>query len=226
VIATLFANAVEPWPLRAGVVHVWRFEFAHDPQPLASVLSADERARAARFVFPRHRDAYIVQHATQRALLARYTGTAPSQLVFEHGPHGKPRVAGLEHNLSHAADAALLAVTHDLAVGVDIERMDAGLDIVALGETVFAPDEVAIGRDRRGFLRVWCRKEACLKATGVGLIDDLTTVSVAGDRVDVVGNTVYVQDLRVGANHAGALATSSPCAPVSAHALQTVRLTP
>src|SRR5215475_6299686 len=46
-----------------------------------------------------------------------------------------------------------------------------------------AGDEFA--PERRIFLRVWCRKEACLKATGVGLVDDLTSVSVVRDRVDV-----------------------------------------
>jgi 4'-phosphopantetheinyl transferase len=226
--ATLFANDAEPWPLRTGVVHVWRFDFEHDPHALTHLLSDDERAIAARFVFAVHREAYIVQHATVRCLLARYTGAAPRDLVFARGARGKPRLAGgeLHHNLSHTADVALHAVARDVALGVDVERMNAELDAAALGTIVFAPDEHAIGRDRRGFLRVWCRKEAVLKATGVGLIDDLTSVSVARDRVELDGTIVYLQDLDVGPRHAAALATAAPCAAVSSAAHEIVRLTP
>jgi 4'-phosphopantetheinyl transferase len=112
--------------------------------------------------------------------------------------------------MSHCDDVALVALARGFAVGIDIERTDANLDIRALGRLVLAPDEHALA-----FLRVWCRKEACLKATGVGLLDDLTTVSVAADRVDVAGELVYVQDLDVGAAHAAALATSRPVALTS-----------
>jgi 4'-phosphopantetheinyl transferase len=221
VIATLFANATEPWPLRDGIVHVWRFACIGDAD--ASVLSAEERAIAARFVSPAHRDAYMVQHASMRTLLARYLAIPAHALTFVRGPRGKPALPGreLELNLSHAADVALLAVARSLAVGVDIERIDASLDTRELGRIVLAPTETALGADRRGFLRIWCRKEACLKATGVGLLDDLTSVSVAGERVAVEGQSVYVQDLDMGPEHAAALATSAPCAPVSAAPAET-----
>lgn len=198
---------------RAPGLDVWRFTFAEAPGELAHVLSADEHATAARFASPAHRDAYIVQHATVRVLAAHYLDRDPARVTFERGPHGKPRLcdAGdLELNLSHCDDVALVAFARGIAVGVDIERVAADLDVRALGRLVLAPSEAAIAAERRGFLRVWCRKEACLKATGVGLLDDLTSVSVASDRVDVAGEVVHVQDLAVGAAHAAALATTRP----------------
>ena len=218
----MFANAADPWPLRDGIVHVWRFACTGEAD--AGVLSDEERAIAARFVSPAHRDAYIVQHATMRGLLARYLDLPARDVTFVRGARGKPALPGreLELNLSHAADVALLAVSRTLAVGVDIERLDADLDTRALGRLVLAPDETALGTERRGFLRVWCRKEACLKATGAGLLDDLTSVSVAADRVEVEGSVVYVQDLDVGTEHAAALATSGPCAAVRAAPIETV----
>jgi len=200
---------------RAPGLDVWRFSFAQPPGELARLLSDDERAIAARFASAAHRDAYVVQHATVRVLAARYLAGAsdPAHIAFERGPHGKPRLRGagdLEFNLSHCNDVALVAFARGIAIGIDIERVDADLDVRALGRIVLAPNEAALGADRRGFLRVWCRKEACLKATGVGLLDDLTAVSVASDRVDVTGELVHVQDLDVGAEHAAAIATSRP----------------
>jgi len=210
VIATLYASSATPWPLRAGVVHVWRF--ANDQAADATSLSPDEHHRAARFAARAHRDAYVVQHAMVRGLLARYLAVSPSAIAFERGAHGKPRVtgvAGLHHNLAHAEDVALLAVARDVELGIDLERYDAAIDPEKLARLVLAPVETGCV-ERRAFLRVWCRKEACLKATGVGLLDDLTSVAVLDDLVTLDGTTVHLQDLDV-ADHAAALATLQPC---------------
>lgn len=201
-IATLYANTADAWPLDVGVVHVWQFACAQDPGALAAALSAEERHVAARFATQALRDAYIVQHAMMRALLARYV----DRVELGRLPRGKPLLVGgggVEFNLAHCEDVALLAVTRAVEVGVDIERRDAGIDQRAVGRLVRAPSEQDMD-----FMRVWCRKEACLKTTGVGLVDDLTTVSVNDERVDVCGEIVFVCDLDVGADHAAALATS------------------
>jgi 4'-phosphopantetheinyl transferase len=216
VIATLFANASEPWPLRAGVVHVWRFECRQDPGRLAAALSDDEQAAARRFATAELRDAYIVQHAMTRGLLARYVDAEPGTLRFSRGARGKPMLESVHHNLSHAEDVALLAVTHDAPLGVDVERFAAPLDLAALIPLVLAPAEAAC-IDRRAFLRVWCRKEACLKATGIGLLDDLTAVSAIADRVVIAGIAMHVQDLAIGDAHAAALSiVGAELAPVGA----------
>jgi 4'-phosphopantetheinyl transferase len=207
VIAELFSTGGSE--LTRGTVHVWRFSCFQLVGARAAVLSEAERVAARRFVSPVHRDAYYVQHTMMRLLLARYAGIAPADLVFAPGPHGKPALVGagdLEFNLSHTYGVALLAVARDIAVGIDVERLDARIEQRELGRIVLAPDEVAASRAE--FLRIWCRKEAALKATGVGLVDDLTAVSVAGDRADVQGTTIFVQDLVIGADYAAALATS------------------
>ena len=210
-IATLYASSATPWPLRAGVVHVWRF--ANDQAPDPRWLSADEIERAARFAARDHRDAYVVQHAMVRALLARYLEVEPSAVAFARGSRGKPHVGGLWHNLAHANDVALLAVSLDIELGVDLERYDAAIDPQQLARLVLAPAE-AHCVERGAFLRVWCRKEACLKATGIGLLDDLTSIAVLDDVVALGGATVHVQDLALDTDHAAALATLQPCDPI------------
>jgi 4'-phosphopantetheinyl transferase len=212
--ATLFANAPER-ALRAGVVHVWRFACSQDAAAHAHVLSGEERAIAARFATQALHDAYVAPHALVRLILARYVQREPHTLAFTRGPRGKPQLEGVEFNLAHCEDVALLAVART-AVGVDIERVGA-VDTHALRRLVLAPDEQDMA-----FMRVWCRKEACLKATGVGLVDDLTSVSVARDAVAVADTIVHVQDLELGAGHAAALATAEPVAAMSGVELETI----
>jgi len=197
--------------MRAGVLHLWAFANDQDPGPHAAALDARERAVAARFATDALCRAYTVQHAMTRALLARYVACPPEEIAIAIRPRGKPYLPGspIEFNLSHAADLALLVVAHGAAVGVDLERLDAGLDVTALAPRVLAPDERDRGRSARRFLEVWCRKEACLKATGVGLLDDLPAISVVGERVILGGAAVYVHDVRVSGDHVAAIAATT-----------------
>ena len=95
-------------------------------QRLDSILDDDERARAARFVFPHDGRRYVAAHAALRLVLAHYLDEDPRRLRFERGTHGKPRLAcrtagDYEINLSHSGGRALIAVARAREVGVDIE---------------------------------------------------------------------------------------------------------
>ena len=80
------------------------------------VLSADERARASRFVFERDRIRYVAARSFLRHIVAACIGGDPVDLSFSYGPHGRPRLSashGLvpDFNLSHTGDLAMLAVS-------------------------------------------------------------------------------------------------------------------
>jgi 4'-phosphopantetheinyl transferase len=171
-------------PLAPNEVHVWRVALrAADPSALLSVLSADEQARANRFMFDHDRSAFIVAHGTLRRILSDYLNVAPESLAFVVGPFGKPSIsgsrgtAGLEFNLSHSADLALIAVSRAGPVGVDIERLDSHVEHLDLAEQFFSPAERIALRSlpselrarTEGFFNAWTRKEAYLKATGHGI---------------------------------------------------------
>jgi len=91
--------------------------------PWAAVLDADERARAARFVFPHSRVAFIAAHALARAALAAAAGAPPAAFAFATGAHGKPqaqlngRPAGMAFNLSHTEGLVGVAVAPELPLG-------------------------------------------------------------------------------------------------------------
>jgi 4'-phosphopantetheinyl transferase len=143
------------------------------------LLDDSERARADRFVFPRHRDAFIIAHALVRSALSRYAAVAPADWTFVTGSHGRPRVAGprwpgeLDFNLSHADGIAVLLVGHGV-LGVDVEPLSRRAPLEVAGR-YFAPAEVsalaALPPDERPhrFFQYWTLKESYIKARGLGL---------------------------------------------------------
>lgn len=150
------------------------------------LLDARERAQAARFRFAHLAEAYIVSHAALRSVLARWTGQAPQALAFEFNAHGQPRVAQAgapSFSLSHTTGAALCAVAPAGEIGVDIEmhRPLAHRDLVdrffsRTEQTHFGalPPE----QHEAAFFSAWTRKEAYIKAKGLGLSLPLDSFSV------------------------------------------------
>jgi len=170
--------------LEDGDVHVWRIALdLPEPvvAPLASVLAADERVRAARFVHEIHRIRFQVGRATLRRVLGRYLGMPPEDVEFQYGPHGKPSLSGagvasdVRFNLAHSKDLGLLAVARGRDLGVDIEAHRTLEDAERIVARFFSAREqqdffrVAPEQRQEAFFRGWVRKEAYIKAIGTGL---------------------------------------------------------
>jgi 4'-phosphopantetheinyl transferase len=148
---------------------------------LAGTLSADERARAARFRFERHHHRWVSARGALRAILAGYLRRAPASLELAAGAHGKPFLengggpAPLRFNLAHADDVALVAVGWRREVGVDIEREAPERADLEIARRLFAPDEARALADMpvplrcRAFFALWTAREAYAKAIGRGL---------------------------------------------------------
>lgn len=149
--------------------------------PAAGCLSADERARAARFALERDRQRYVACRAGLRQLLAERLECDPGSIEFSYGAFGKPALAGpardLRFNVSHCGDIALFAFAQDCEVGVDVEavRMDEDADRIAR-ETFSRAEWLgycahATCSRPRAFFGYWTRREALAKALGTGLTD-------------------------------------------------------
>jgi 4'-phosphopantetheinyl transferase len=182
--------------LDATEVHVWCYPRSAPQEllgALSSLLDADERRRAGAFVFPELRDAYVATHGMLRQVLAGYLGTDPEALTFRRGRHGKPALAapggarGLGFNLSHSGGLVVCGISRGKELGVDIERIRPDRDVWGIARRYFSPAEVAqlrsIKRRRRveAFYAGWTRKEAYIKARGVGLSQRLDSFDVALD---------------------------------------------
>src|SRR5690242_9112904 len=118
---------VRLWP---DAVHVWRarLDQSQSLEIFFNTLAADERERAVRFQFARHRTRFIVARGVLRAILSRYLNTSASRLSFHYGAHDKPFLAGadlgdLRFNISHSDSLGLFAFTLGRELGVDVEQI-------------------------------------------------------------------------------------------------------
>lgn len=178
-------------------VHVWLVQ-ASQAGTVASFLDDAERTQAARFAVDHVREPYVAAHGGLRLVLGRYLGEPPAALRFETRADGKPSLAGattLHFNLSHSAGLAAVAVARTREVGVDVERRravhhEAGVARRIMGDSELARYQALPERERCDFLlRLWARKEALVKAAGVGIRASLRGVPsepAEGDRFAVV----------------------------------------
>jgi 4'-phosphopantetheinyl transferase len=172
--------------LPPGVAHLWYVfsEEIRDPDLLAAyhgLMSPEEAARQARFVFPKGRHEQLVTRALVRTTLSLYAPVDPRAWTFARNEHGCPSIAGppgappLRFNLSHTDGLIACLVALDRDVGVDVEDALRHSSTVDIADRFFSPVEVRAlraappERQRARFFDYWTLKEAYIKARGMGL---------------------------------------------------------
>jgi 4'-phosphopantetheinyl transferase len=146
-----------------------------------ALLSAEERAKQARFRFERDQRRYLVTRVLARTVLSRYQRVRPEHWVFSAGPRGRPQISAprfepaLEFNIAHSADLVMLGVTSGRTLGIDAESLTmrdydiAGLDRYFAAEERAALLALPATARRRRFFELWTLKESYIKARGLGL---------------------------------------------------------
>ncbi|MBU2665893.1 4'-phosphopantetheinyl transferase superfamily protein [Actinoplanes bogorensis] len=183
--------------------------------PAARSLTADDRRRASAIKDPETRRRFVVAHAALNAILADLLGVRPQDLPLDRTPRGRPFLTGtpVHFSLAHAGELALVAVA-GRELGVDVDHPRPGLDPRQMAARFFTADEAsevdAAGTSAyRRYLRLWTRKEACVKAAGSRLALGLR-LPVAGevvhDPTGRLGGPFFVRDLPIVGDHVGAVA--------------------
>ena len=189
----MWSSAPKSLSLSSGEVHVWRARL-EQPQELQDeflrTLDLDERERAHRFHFEKHRRRFILGRGFLRLLLGRYLKIAPEEVRFGYGPYGKPSLAdehkasGLRFNASHSHELAVYAFVQEREIGVDVEYVKDDFQSEEIAQRFFSAQEVqmltALPKHERhaAFFRCWTRKEAYIKAIGSGLSHPLDQFDV------------------------------------------------
>ncbi|MDF0487300.1 4'-phosphopantetheinyl transferase superfamily protein [Sphingomonas sp. H39-1-10] len=172
--------------MAAAELHFGSLDVAEDEVGrVLAMLDPAERARAARFAFARDRRRFIVRRARLRAVLADATGVAAERLVYTENAYGKPAlVDGPKFSASHSHELWAVAVS-DRELGLDVEYRQPGIDWRDLAAGLFGAGErtalAALAEDdaARGFFDCWARKEAFVKAIGIGLSYPLDAFAVS-----------------------------------------------
>ena len=186
-------SVMNDWPqpitatIDGGALDVWHINLDNlDQAAWSETLTAAEFARAARLLRPGAGERFLQARFALRSLLGRYLDRVPQSLEFALNQFGKPALPGsqLGFNLSHSGNRAVLAISRQQAIGVDIEQLTAHRDVHGLARQVCTPSEsadLAALPDQAlalAFSICWTRKEAYLKALGVGLSVDPRVVAV------------------------------------------------
>ena len=175
-------------------IHIWRAPLDLEPQlvhQLNTYLASDEQARAARFKFDQDRRRFVAARGILRAVLGTYLHQKPASLMFSYGSHGKPTLqlddahGGLHFNLSHSHGVALYAVAKTREVGIDVEALRSKSDWEDIARRFFSHREyleiLAQPHEVRSdaFFQCWTRKEAYIKARGLGMTIPLNSFAVS-----------------------------------------------
>ena len=239
-------NPIEHWPqapdalqLGNNEAHVWGGRLLAEPavvEQLAKLLSEDEQDRAQRYRLAKVRQQFILARGMLRTILSRYLQCPPAQIAFTYGPHGKPAVAAVPDgsagsvpafNMAHSRGLALLAVTANGEVGIDVEEIRPDGPHDAIAGRFFSKYEAAVigrlaGTDKhRAFYNAWTRKEAILKALGTGVGGMLAQWEVSllpGEpaRIRRAPSSVSLKaplvlaELPIGTDHVAAIAIEGP----------------
>jgi len=112
---------------------------------------------------------------------------APDAVALVRDVLGRPRLcaaqSGFDVNWSHSGDGLMVALGDGVSVGVDLERLRPRPRALDIARRFLASSEAdwlaSLSDEARGpaFIRLWCAKEAVLKAHGRGLafgLDKLT----------------------------------------------------
>ena len=209
-----------------GTVHLWFATLEQLRSRLETyreLLDPVEQDRAARFRYKHDRERFILGHGLLRSLLGQYLKRDGSLIRLARGPFGKPYLERkkLRFNFSDTKDAILIGFTSGQELGVDIETMARDVDHTAVSEHYFTRPEIAAiaaaGADAKlRFLDFWTRKEAVLKASGVGIMEDLRSLRVDGERnmmvieheafIKMAAPEYHVRAIRLGAQHLASVA--------------------
>jgi 4'-phosphopantetheinyl transferase len=149
---------------------------------LRLLLTGAERDQEPRFYFADDRKCYLVTRAMVRTVLSRYEPVAPTDWVFTKNRYGRPEIANaggggrnLCFNISHTRGLIALGVTHDRALGIDVENIATRSAPIEIADRFFARAETAelsrlpLERQPDRFFEYWTLKESYIKARGMGL---------------------------------------------------------
>lgn len=217
---------------KPGTIDVWQINLNTaftEPDKFLSLFDDREKQRYQR-LHQSKQLSFFISHLACREILARYCHLAATDIRYQYNQHGKPALQNteqnIEFNLSHSGQLALLAITPDLALGVDIEYKKQRSSWQRLARRFFAEAEISYilaqpdNRQLDAFYQIWTHKEAYIKATGSGMSTQLPSFSVIHNNNfeicdhniinDQPFNCWYQADLNIGDNYKAAVVAKTP----------------
>ncbi len=226
--------------LSPQLVHVWRAPLDDSPERASRFrryLSDAERTKADRCRTPHPQYQFVITRSILRILLSQYLGVLPTHIQFNTQPQGKPILVKpssipIQFNVSHTRGMALIALTLQYAIGIDVEGIDRKIQASDIAKRYFSAQESAylasLSPPERlhQFFSHWTCKEAYLKMGGEGITGGLAQCELTFDSQECQvgllnhdpqsqGKHCSLYQITAGAGHVGAVAIDCSSAQIS-----------
>jgi 4'-phosphopantetheinyl transferase len=142
-----------------------------------------------------------------RTILAQALKISAADLQIQTHKEGKPYIPQnpLYFNLSHSEELAMLALSFQGEVGIDIEYLNPDIDTINIPKRFFHPleceqlEQMPPEKRQHYFYYCWTGKEAYLKAKGVGIANHLQQFSLNfqnPDSIKIVFTTKELEEFK------------------------------
>jgi 4'-phosphopantetheinyl transferase len=227
-------NKIDPcfFDLPENDVHIWLADLELSGEKLEYfklILSSDESIRASKFHFEKDRKRYAIARGALRIILSKYLNIPEKDIHISNTKFGRPyvdekhEITWLNFNLSHSNMLAIYAVTRSRDIGIDIEYVRQMEDANGIVQRFFSEEEISLFNSMPedgktwAFFKLWTRKEAYIKALGLGLqmpLNEFTAVSTLEEEQFLLENSnakknYLIKSLSLNPDYAGALAIES-----------------
>jgi 4'-phosphopantetheinyl transferase len=183
-------------------------------------ISDQDKKRASLFAKENDRNLFITAHYALDSILKDVFHISPIILVDQYG---KPFIKGhpIQFNISHTENRVLLGFSQN-AIGIDIEKITALPDLDLLIEYSMHPDEIYFLNAQEPlhklqlFYRLWTKKEALVKAMGIGLGKELSSFTLKSTLEDDSWNAY---EISINDRYSAAIATQISCCSIVGYQL-------
>ena len=211
-------------------IHIWKIQLDKMQDHIDSafkLLSEDEKERSHKYRIENKRKSYILTRATLKLLLQYYMQDKPYTIYKNHYGKAYIKQSQLYFNISHTKDMSLIAFSKGDEIGIDLESIDCDSSIIDISARYFTKMEhqwmqsIPKAKKMEGFLYCWVRKEAYIKAIGLGLSLPIDSFEViAKDQVGISNEPFTVQkhflhSLHISSQHLGAMCIKTPKVDIS-----------
>lgn len=148
-----------------------------------------KKKRAEKFTFADKYREYVVTRGLLRQALAQVLNRDATSFHFNYTESNKPwldeKINGqsIAMNVTHSHGIALVALSLDRQLGIDIEKIREEIEYEKLSKRFFSEHEYDALKNYQGdkvqaFFAIWTRKEAFVKAVGKGIAFGLSQFDV------------------------------------------------
>lgn len=167
-------------------------------------LSDFEKSRANRFRYESDYNCYVSVHALLRIELSKLLKTNAKSIKIGESKNGKPFTSGVNLPFSLSRSNNLFAFVigrSNQFLGIDVEQIKPDIDFTDIARHYFSIKEQQsilfldkIVDQKRTFFEIWTRKEALLKAIGIGINTKLSKVQVLEGENHIDISRVQIND--------------------------------